>query len=62
MDIAERVNHIQGEVTLIKGEIKQVLIELRDMITTPRSYDPQDDNTSVVIHRIQHEGGDSDSQ
>lgn len=59
MDIEERVDHIQGEMTLIKGEIKQALIELRDMVTTPRSHVPEADNTSVVIHQIRHEGGDS---
>ena len=62
MDIEERVNQLQDEVTLIKGEIRQVLMQLRQMINTPRSYAPEADNTSVVIHRIQHEGGDSTIQ
>ena len=33
MEIDERVDYIEGEITLIKGEIQQALVELRDMVT-----------------------------
>ena len=59
MDMEERVNHLQDEVTLIKAEIKQVLIQLREMVNTPRSYVSEADVANVVIHRVQHESGDA---
>ena len=33
MELDERVDYIESEITLIKGEIQQALVELRDMVT-----------------------------
>ena len=51
MEVEERVDLIEGEVTLIKGEIKQALIELREMVTNRPIRGPESDVQRIEIHQ-----------
>ena len=57
MEVEERVQHIEGELTLIKGEIQQTLVELRDMVTKRGIEDPETGRT-VFLHQMQNVAGD----
>jgi len=58
MELEERADYIEGEITLIKGEILQTLVGLRDMVT--RIETPVPEQEIQVIQRvveIRHDGG-----
>ena len=55
MEMDERVDYIEGEINLIKGEIQQALVELRDMVTVMDTRAKESDSAQVI--EIRQSGG-----
>ena len=51
MEMDERVDYIEGEINLIKGEIQQALVELRDMVTVMETKVKEPESQVIEIRQ-----------
>jgi len=51
METDERVDYIEGEINLIKGEIQQALVELRDMVTVMETQVKEPESQIIEIRQ-----------
>ncbi|MCH8279561.1 MAG: hypothetical protein J4N89_07235 [Chloroflexi bacterium] len=51
MELDERVDYIESEITLIKGEIQQALVELRDMVTVIETRPTESESQIIEIRQ-----------
>ena len=51
MEMEERVDYIEGEINLIKGEIQQALVELKDMVTVMETRVKEPESQVIEIRQ-----------